>query len=71
MKLYTVKNNTGEYLHLKHEHLVSWGTFYGAVLRFDKREARDAGMFAFAWDDDAEQKFEVVELNVTLVRPPV
>ena len=63
MKLYLVRNHSGEFLFLRHNHMVEWGKEEAAEIYHTRELANEAGCFAFHYDDDCEAQFEIVEID--------
>lgn len=63
---YLVQNKSGQYLSLHYNHLVFWGSMESADLYHNSEDAIQAGQYAFDCEDDAESKFDLVLVEVTI-----
>lgn len=65
MKIYLVRHILGNFLRIKHDHLVSWGETPSVFSSFKK--ANQAGHFAFNYDDGCHELYRVLEYDLSNV----
>ena len=69
MKIFTIRNKAGRYYHSDTSISLygTWGSEDDASIYHSMVEAICAGICAFNGEDDAEEKFEVVEYEARVV----
>ena len=68
MNIYLVRNKDGKYLFIRRGQLISWGAMQDATVYNYHQRAYEGGMHAFQWGDDAEEKFDIVDLVASVAR---
>lgn len=65
MKIYFVRNTTdGSYLHIECESMITWVPRDKASIYNTQEAAFHAGDFAFDCEDDAAERFKIVDVDI-------